>query len=482
MIEFFADPTHPYTIGLLEGAAQGRRRRHPSCKRVPGVGPVAHRARRRVLVRAALPAAQDVLPQTSSARARPDRGGLLASRAGATTIRRALRCSRSTALAQTFRPGSGAIRAARSIRAIEASPRRAAEVLGLVGESGSGKSTLGDCVLRLLEPTAGTVELNGARYHPPCRACNCGRCAARCTWSSRTRSRRSNPRMTLGDDRRRTAAPARQATRRELPRASPSCWTGSGSARAGHRYRTSSPAVSASASARPALVAASRASWSPTSRSRRSTCRCRPRSSTCCATCRSDLGLSCLFITHDLATVELISDRVAVMYLGRIVERGRASSSSRSRSTRTRRRSSAAPVPVPTAPRAPAVVLGGDLPSPLEPPSGCLSAPAAPGRGRCRARPRRRRCCATPRRALRRLPPGRRTTGGPTIPRPGMTSPPAPSCRAPSAWSPRRTGSRRAPACRVLERGGNAVRRGRRRRLRAPGRRAAPQRAGRDMP
>ena len=65
------------------------------------------------------------------------------------------------------------------------------ETLGLVGESGSGKSTVGRCVLRLLEPTAGSVKYNGDELvgHEP-RA-TCGRCAARCRSSSRTRTPRS---------------------------------------------------------------------------------------------------------------------------------------------------------------------------------------------------------------------------------------------------------------------------------------------------
>ena len=64
------------------------------------------------------------------------------------------------------------------------------ETLALVGESGCGKSTTGRLVLRLLEPTAGRVEFDGATSSR-CRTTRCARSAARCRSSSRTRTRRS---------------------------------------------------------------------------------------------------------------------------------------------------------------------------------------------------------------------------------------------------------------------------------------------------
>jgi oligopeptide/dipeptide ABC transporter ATP-binding protein len=86
-----------------------------------------------------------------------------------------------------------------------------------------------------------------------------------------------------------------------------------------------------------------------------------------------ELGFSCLFITHDLATVEFLCDRVAVMYLGEIVETApRANLFREPQHPYTQALLSAAVVPDPEVQRARRrVVLDGDIPSPLAPPAGC---------------------------------------------------------------------------------------------------------------
>jgi peptide/nickel transport system ATP-binding protein len=86
-----------------------------------------------------------------------------------------------------------------------------------------------------------------------------------------------------------------------------------------------------------------------------------------------DLGFACLFITHDLAAVEYLADRVVVMYLGKIAEVGtRQQIFTGPRHPYTQALLSAAPVPDPDAQRRRArVVLSGELPSQLDPPSGC---------------------------------------------------------------------------------------------------------------
>ena len=86
---------------------------------------------------------------------------------------------------------------------------------------------------------------------------------------------------------------------------------------------------------------------------------------------QDELGLALLFISHDLATVEHLTHRVAVMYLGKIVElTDRRTLFARPHHPYTVALLSAVPVPDPTAARN-RVILTGDVPSPINPPSGC---------------------------------------------------------------------------------------------------------------
>jgi peptide/nickel transport system ATP-binding protein/oligopeptide transport system ATP-binding protein len=93
---------------------------------------------------------------------------------------------------------------------------------------------------------------------------------------------------------------------------------------------------------------------------------------------QEEFGLTYLFIAHDLSVIEHLSDRVAVMYLGRIVELARAERLyHRPRHPYTEALLGAVPVPDPTA-RRPYRPLKGEVPSPVDPPPGCSFHPRCP--------------------------------------------------------------------------------------------------------
>jgi oligopeptide transport system ATP-binding protein len=247
------------------------------------------------------------------------------------------------------------------------------EVLGLVGESGSGKSTVGKCVLRLTEPTSGTITL-GSRDVTLLsrRAMRPLRRDVHMVFQDPYSS--LNPRFTIeqivGEPLlrhkvvRKRAAGEHVATmlekvglRAEMMTRFPHELSG------GQRQRVG---LARALILEPKLVVADE----PVSALDVSV---QASVLNLITDLQRDMGFSCLFITHDLSVVEFLADRIAVMYLGKIVETGRtAELFAEPRHPYTQALLSAAPVPDPVKARERRrIVLSGDVPSPVDPPAGC---------------------------------------------------------------------------------------------------------------
>lgn len=249
----------------------------------------------------------------------------------------------------------------------------AAETLGLVGESGSGKTTLGRAIVGLIPPTSGTIFFRGlplgAKGGTRSRAT---RSQLQMVFQDPTAS--LDPRWRVGMS---IAEPLRlshigtRAERRERvgdllevvglsprhARRYPHELSGGQRQRVGlARALALNPAVIVADEAVSALDVSIRA-----------------QIINLLQRLQAELKLSYLFIAHDLAVVRHLSERVAVMYLGQIVEEGQAADLYRDpRHPYTVSLLSAVPVPDPLVEaRRERIVLSGDPPNPVSPPTGC---------------------------------------------------------------------------------------------------------------
>ena len=249
---------------------------------------------------------------------------------------------------------------------------RRGSIVGIVGESGSGKTTVGRCILRLVEPSGGEAVFDGVDlFGLPAKALRAYRRRLQIIFQDPYSS--LNPRMRVGeiigeaiDTHGLAKGKAREARIAELlgrvglnaehARRYPHEFSG------GQRQRIG---IARALAVEPELIIADE----PVSALDVSV---QAQVLNLIQELQRELGLTMVFISHDLSVVEYLCDDIVVLYLGRIMEKGPAQEVyANPRHPYTRVLLSAAPIPDPSAKRK-RVILKGDIPSPLNPPSGCV--------------------------------------------------------------------------------------------------------------
>ncbi|MFG3366981.1 ABC transporter ATP-binding protein [Streptomyces sp. NPDC090032] len=268
-----------------------------------------------------------------------------------------------------FRPGGGAIKAVDGVSFSVG----AGQTLGLVGESGCGKSTTGRLLMRLLEPTSGSVRLDG-REIAELRRSELQEYRRRVQMVFQNPSSSLNPRQSVGSAiaapllaQRITPAGGIKARVRDLMdrvglrpdhyNRFPHEFSGGQKQRVG---------IARALALDPQLIICDE----PVSALDVSV---QAQVINLLEDIQRDTGVAYLFIAHDLSVVQHFADRIAVMYLGKIMEYGdTARVFGAPEHPYTRALLSAVPHPDPAADRSGRIRLKGDLPSPADPPPGCV--------------------------------------------------------------------------------------------------------------
>jgi peptide/nickel transport system ATP-binding protein len=277
-------------------------------------------------------------------------------------------------LKKHFQVGGGLLRKRAFVYAVDGVSFTIArgETLALVGESGCGKSTVGRAILRLFDITDGQVVLDGRRIDDlPAGSLRPLRRRVQVVFQDPFSS--LNPRMRVRDILAEPirnfglASSARDLDARiaalmdkvRLPRDAVNRWPHEFSG--GQRQRIG---IARALAAEPDLIVCDEAvSALDVS--------VKAQIVNLLQDLQQELGLALLFISHDLAIVEHMTHRVAVMYLGKIVEVApKRAIFAAPRHPYTKALLSAVPVPEPGAARE-RIILKGDVPSPINPPKGC---------------------------------------------------------------------------------------------------------------